>query len=64
MKIVCSWCGKLMGEKYGEGINGTSHSVCDTCYTKLTHEAKESSRHTISIKKPNASFKQTGKDIR
>ena len=63
MKIVCSWCGKVMGEKDGEGIDGISHSVCDECYTKLNYEAKESSRNIISIKNPNAGFNQKEKDI-
>jgi len=63
MKIVCSWCGKVMGEKDGEGIDGISHSVCDECYTKLTHKAKESSRRTISIQNPDAGFDQKEKAI-
>ena len=38
MKIVCAWCGKDMGEKDGEGIEGISHSICEECLSKL--EAK------------------------
>ena len=40
MKIVCAWCGKDMGEKEGEGIEGISHSVCEECADKLVLEMK------------------------
>jgi len=32
LKIVCMWCGKDMGEKDGEGVEGTSHSICEACH--------------------------------
>jgi len=32
IKIKCSYCGKDMGEKDGEGVSGVSHSVCDKCF--------------------------------
>jgi len=35
MKIVCAYCGKDMGEKDGEGIEGSSHGVCEQCFKKL-----------------------------
>ena len=35
MKVVCAWCGKDMGERDGEGVNGLSHSTCDECYEDL-----------------------------
>ena len=41
MKIVCAWCGKDMGEKEGEGIEGISHSVCEECADKLVLEMKK-----------------------
>lgn len=31
LKIVCMYCNTDMGEKDGEGVEGTSHSVCDKC---------------------------------
>ena len=34
LKVVCSYCGVDMGEKDGEGIEGTSHSICKTCLNK------------------------------
>lgn len=40
MKIVCAWCGKDMGEKDGEGIEGISHGVCEECLSKLDVEAE------------------------
>ena len=35
MKIVCACCGKDMGEKDGEGVEGISHGVCEQCLKKL-----------------------------
>ena len=35
MKIICSWCGKDMGEKDSEGVKGVSHSICQECLVKL-----------------------------
>ncbi len=31
INIVCAWCGKELGEKDGEGVDGVSHSICDDC---------------------------------
>jgi hypothetical protein len=31
IKIICAWCGKDMGEKDGEGIEGVSHGMCNEC---------------------------------
>ena len=35
MKVVCSWCGKEMGEKDGKGVEGVSHGICDSCFEEL-----------------------------
>ena len=43
MKIVCAWCGKDMGEKDGEGIEGTSHSICQNCLDKLLSQGEAES---------------------
>ncbi|MBA7607533.1 hypothetical protein ES703_14692 [subsurface metagenome] len=32
LKIVCMYCGENMGEKDGEGVEGTSHSICRKCW--------------------------------
>lgn len=29
--VVCGWCGKQLGEKDGQGVEGESHSICDDC---------------------------------
>ena len=41
MKVICAWCGKSMGEKEGEGVEGVSHGICEECLEKLKAE-KES----------------------
>ena len=38
MKIVCAWCGKCMGERDGEGIEGVSHGMCEACLNKMEVE--------------------------
>ena len=35
MRVICAWCGKDMGQRDGEGVNGLSHSICDECYEDL-----------------------------
>ena len=40
LKIQCAWCGKDMGEKDGEGIEGTSHSICQDCLDKFLSRGK------------------------
>uniref|UniRef100_A0A6M3M8Y4 Uncharacterized protein n=1 Tax=viral metagenome TaxID=1070528 RepID=A0A6M3M8Y4_9ZZZZ len=34
LKIVCAWCGKDRGSKDGEGLTGTTHSICPDCKKK------------------------------
>lgn len=34
MSIVCSWCGKSMGKKDGNGQSGVTHSICPDCAAK------------------------------
>ena len=41
LKMVCAWCGKDMGEKDGEGIEGISHSICEECLTQLEEKSGE-----------------------
>lgn len=31
LTIACGWCGKHMGEKDGQGVEGTTTSICDDC---------------------------------
>jgi len=33
LQIVCAWCGKVLGETDGEGVEGISHGICDHCLT-------------------------------
>jgi len=40
MKMVCSYCGKDMGEKDGGGVEGVSHGICEECLKKLQTEVE------------------------
>jgi hypothetical protein len=31
IQVVCGSCGKDMGSKPGEGVEGISHSTCEVC---------------------------------
>jgi hypothetical protein len=31
IQVVCSLCGKYIGSKPGEGVEGISHSTCEEC---------------------------------
>ena len=35
MKVICAWCGKSLGEKDGQGVEGISHGMCAECQEKL-----------------------------
>ncbi len=39
IKVICAWCGKDMGEKDGEGVEGVSHGICPACLTEVIDEA-------------------------
>jgi len=34
LKVECMYCRKAMGEKDGQGTEGTSHSICRECWLK------------------------------
>ena len=34
MKVICAWCRKDMGEKDGEGQEGTTSGMCEECWEK------------------------------
>ena len=36
--MVCAWCGKYIGEKDGEAVDGVSHGVCEECLDKVVSE--------------------------
>jgi len=31
LRVICAWCGKYLGEKKGEGIEGVSPGICEDC---------------------------------
>jgi hypothetical protein len=42
LKIVCAWCGKLMGIKEAENANfPITHGICCKCKQKALAEAEE-----------------------
>jgi hypothetical protein len=36
IKTVCAWCGKDMGFRDGQGVEGISHGICQECLKKQT----------------------------
>jgi len=41
MKIVCAYCGRCIGEKEGNGVEGDSHGICQECFEKRMNDRKE-----------------------
>jgi hypothetical protein len=41
MRIVCAYCGRCMGEKEGNGVEGDSHGICQECFGKRMNDRKE-----------------------
>lgn len=41
MKVLCAWCGKKMGEKQGDGVEGVSHGICKQCSARVISEVRE-----------------------
>jgi hypothetical protein len=35
LRVVCAWCGAVMGSKDGKGVSGDSHSCCPACLERL-----------------------------
>lgn len=36
--ILCSYCGRDIGYKDGDGMSGVSHGICDVCYLRFVTE--------------------------
>ncbi len=39
MKIICSWCGKNLGEKPPYKDKSTTHGICKKCAKKMEDDA-------------------------
>ncbi len=31
IQTICGWCGKHLGWKDGQGVQGISHGICNNC---------------------------------
>ena len=38
LTVVCAWCGKVIGEKNGNGQSGTTHGICPECSVAVSAE--------------------------
>jgi hypothetical protein len=38
LRIVCAWCGVVMGFKDGQGTTGDTHSCCPACLERQLAE--------------------------
>ncbi len=34
LTIRCAWCGEILGEKDGQGVEGVSNGICDSCLVR------------------------------
>jgi len=45
MKIICSWCGKVIGEKDPLTDKSESHTRCPDCLKKQSRESNKQVRN-------------------
>ena len=48
MQIVCAWCGRVIGQKQGEGV---THGICPQCLARLQAEIATLRRHLIGAER-------------
>lgn len=48
MTIICAWCGRVLGEKQGEGV---THGICPDCFAKLRQEIVTFRRHLLGAER-------------
>jgi len=48
MTIICAWCGRMLGQKQGEGV---THGICPQCLAKLQAEIVTLRRHLIGAER-------------
>jgi len=41
MLVICSWCGKPLGEKEPKEDKSISHSICEECKKKVKEQIKK-----------------------
>ena len=50
MKVICAWCGQLLGVKDGKGV---SHGICKGCKSKTLEELNKEAGNELSGKVGN-----------
>jgi len=48
MKIICAWCGEIIGEK-DLLSNDTTHGICTKCYDSIKSHSKEEVEHRFIL---------------
>jgi len=41
IEVICSYCGKSMGQKDGKGQTGVSHGICSECLEEQLKKLEE-----------------------
>ena len=49
IRVICGWCGKNMGEKDGQGIEGESHGICDNCLNRYFPHHADKIKETLEM---------------
>jgi hypothetical protein len=44
--VICSYCGRQIGTKDGQGVEGESHGICELCLPKVQAEIRDYFRET------------------
>lgn len=71
MRVLCCYCGFLINEVNGEGVNGNSHGCCETCLPlviaeieAVTIEQKAQTRALVYLRKHLKETRENGLSIR
>lgn len=58
MNITCAWCGKKLGEKDGQGVEGDSHSICDQCLNLYFPHHADKIKKSLEVKNIEEIYKE------
>ena len=49
--VKCGWCGKELGEKDGQGVEGDNHGICDDCLNHYFPHHADKIRGILEVEK-------------
>lgn len=47
--VKCAWCGKPLGVKDGQGVEGISHGICNDCLNRYFPHQADKVREALEV---------------